>query len=234
MPYLDVKNDMGIDALAADSGVGKYGRIIYLGEADPPDWLGHHTRRLGVGTPLQIRIVCETTVTSSHASDTFRMALRTDTHPEMDSLGDVHVGGATIGTEPDTLATEIEIEVANTATTDHVILQKGSLVTFDGVSGIYTITEDVTIARDGTGTINIDPGIPEGTWTGNDLELHKGGFIRDLWTWEGELSAGDEILVPMPLDQISEYLAIWYNPQVLATETFSAGKIKAFIEPHLG
>ena len=234
MPYLDVLNDMGIDALAASSGVARFGRIIDTRLGSTKNHLGHTSRLIGVGTPLQVRIVCETTVTSGHASNTFKMKLVTDTVAAMNSAAGIEAVDTAIGTEPATGATTVNIAVGNADSNSNFKVQKGTLITFADVSGVYEVQADAEIARNTDDDITISPGIIEGEWTGKAVSINKAGFDEDLWTWEGELSAGDVVLVPMPLEPVKDYLGIYYNPVVLASETFSAGKIKAFIEPHLG
>ena len=234
MPYLDVLGDMGLDNFAASDGVAKWGRVIDTRRGGTKNWLGHYSRVIGLGTPLQVRIVCETAVTSDHATNTFKMKLVTDTVATMNSAAGIVSVDAAIGTEPDTGATTVNIAVGNAGDTSEVKLQKGTIVQFADVAGTYTVQADVEIARNTDGDITISPGIIEGTWTGKAMTITKAGFDEDLWEWEGILTAGKEILVPMPLDPVKHYLSMYYNPVVDASEVFSAGKVKAFIEPHLG
>lgn len=234
MPYRDIKNDMSIAALGASDGVAKFGGVINLGKSGVRDFLGYTFRHIGVGTPLQVRIVCETSVTSAHASDVFKMELVTDVVSTMNSSDAVHATNATVGTEPAAGATQMQVVAANTDDADGFVVVPGTQFTIADTAGTYTVTEALTLARNQNGIVKFTPGLPDATVTTKALTITSKGRKRTLWSWEGSMAKGDYMLVTVPLDAVSEYLSIYYNPVVDATETFAAGKIVSFIEPHLG
>lgn len=95
---------------------------------------------------------------------------------------------------------------------------------------IRILCEEAVITSDGSDAIKLD--LRFGT-DGTDPATGAQVFWEKVYTGGTKMVAGDEELVPMPLTNL-RYLWSFLDGTEGASSTLTSGRIRIFIEPHLG